>query len=112
MPDQQTAKSERKTTSGGRRQPRRAARDRGRAVTTNIGTMTLAQFIDAFSSDAEAREALDVSAAHLRELRARRKNPSFEMTWKILHWTGFRVGIDKLVPIGWGKRPPRALAIA
>ena len=72
--------------------------------------MTLAEYVARHSNWADACNALGISAKHLTELVSRRKNPSFELAWKIWHWSGARGTPETLTPVGWNVPAPAAAA--
>lgn len=63
--------------------------------------MTLEQYITRHSTWPLACAALGISDKHLDALVKRRKNPSFELAWKIWTWTGGRVTPGELTPADW-----------
>lgn len=68
--------------------------------------MPLAEYVQRFATYPEAAAALGITLSHLRELMTRRKNPSFEVVWKIWVWTAGRVTPAELLPKTWNVPAP------
>lgn len=70
--------------------------------------MTLTEYVTRHSTWPEACRVLGISEKHLDALIKRRKNPSFELAWKIWCWTGGRVTPGDLTPNDWDVPVPVA----